>query len=584
MLQRLIAALLGVLGVAAAALGVASATAWRADDPLVASVTAEGDGRTLVTDPGVLEMAGDPVTVTVHAGEDPVVLAVGRDTDVDAWIGADPYTRVTGLSDWHTLAAVVGEPPAGTEPAADPTATPTEAVADPSAEPAEAGDQPAVQTADPTGSDLWVVETAGDGTASLRWDAQPGRWSLIAVSLGDTAPTLDLSWPQTVTTPWLWPGVAVGVLLVAVSAILWVRIWRRARLGPDADWHDVSTGMIAAVPRPAAASAARPLGAVDLPPATAGGPASEAPGRTPTAEVPIGSVAAQAPGQPLTRRQIREAEAAAAEARRRGGRRPATGAVPVVPGTPTGQVPVVQPVEADRSTPVRGIPTTPSPAAPRPMAPSPGAPSPVAPSPAAPRHPAAGPAPTDAPTASARPAGTPTAPGSTPMPPTAAPVAPAPAPAPGAAAPVAAPSGAAPNDGPDAAGTSAPTRRRGLGALLGRRGRGGESPTPPDAPAPTTEPPAPAPRAATSWTPVPGQPTSPVPPGAAPVGPVASGSAQPGPVAAAPGDEDGAARAQRADAWRRMWGFNPEGTAPTQDAPPTDPAARPTDRPTQEDR
>ena len=54
MLQRLIAAVLGVLGLAAIALGVASATAWRADDTLTAA-GATADGTTvLTTAPGVL--------------------------------------------------------------------------------------------------------------------------------------------------------------------------------------------------------------------------------------------------------------------------------------------------------------------------------------------------------------------------------------------------------------------------------------------------------------------------------------------------------------------------------------------------
>ncbi|NKY41718.1 hypothetical protein HGA02_20030, partial [Cellulomonas septica] len=103
MLKRLTIALLGVVGLVVIGLGIASATAWRADDVLVA--TTSGDARTLVTDPGVLELGGDPVTVTVEAADDaPVVLAVGRDTDVDGWVGTDAHDRVTGLDGWHELA------------------------------------------------------------------------------------------------------------------------------------------------------------------------------------------------------------------------------------------------------------------------------------------------------------------------------------------------------------------------------------------------------------------------------------------------------------------------------------------------
>ncbi|NHT17024.1 hypothetical protein G6556_04855, partial [Cellulomonas sp. IC4_254] len=326
MLQRLIAAVLGVLGVAAIGLGVASATVWRADDPLVATAAPGGDTRTLVTDPGVLELAGDPVTVTVRADGSPVVLAVGRDTDVTAWVGTDAYERVTGLSDWHTLATTAGQDAA--QPTADPSASATADAAGASPSPSASGaaDATAVQAADPTGNDMWVVEVTGDGSATLEWPAQEGRWSLLAVSLGDSAPVLDLSWPQTVTTPWLWPGVALGVLLLAVAAILLVRILRQRREGPDAGWTDVSTGTLATVPLPGA-------GATHAAGASAGA-------GTPTGAIPVGTVT---PGVPPTRRQLREAEAAAAAARKRGGRTP-TGSLPVVTGvTPavTGATPVV---------------------------------------------------------------------------------------------------------------------------------------------------------------------------------------------------------------------------------------------------
>ncbi|MCG7286297.1 hypothetical protein MHY85_09985 [Cellulomonas sp. ACRRI] len=581
MLQRLIAAVLGVLGVAAIGLGVASATVWRADDPLVATAAPGGGTRTLVTDPGVLELAGDPVTVTVHADGAPVVLAVGRDTDVTAWVGDDPYERVTGLSDWHTLATTAGQDAA--EPTASPSGPATEepAEAAPSPSASEDAGTAAAQAADPTGNDMWVAEVAGDGSATLEWTAQEGRWSLLAVSLGDAAPVLDLSWPQTVTTPWLWPGVALGVLLLAVAAILLVRILRQRREGPDAGWTDVSTGTLATVPLPAA-------GAAPGDGATAAG--------TPTGAIPVGTVT---PGVPLTRRQIREAEAAAAAARKRGGRAP-TGAVPVVTGaTPvvTGATPVVTGATpaAGRATPGEG--TTPggtSGGAARAETPGPtsGRPARDDATTTLPATPPAPPAPVT---------GAPGAPGA----PTSAPPA-QPAGAGGtssaAAAPAAQGAGAAPEAGPTTRGTG--EGRRLADRLPWRRGRAShDEPGAPDGDAPTGSAstgtgggsPAPAtgssgtgsgtprPTGASSWTPVPGAapaarpgPAGPPPtssPAAPPAGTPASPSGGPGTGArppAAPGgpagaqDDDAATRAQRADAWRRMWGF-PSTDA---DAPP----------------
>ncbi|WP_187365387.1 hypothetical protein [Cellulosimicrobium cellulans] len=615
MLQRLIAAVLGVLGVAAIGLGVASATVWRADDPLVATAAPGSGTRTLVTDPGVLELAGDPVTVTVRADGAPVVLAVGRDTDVTAWVGDDPYERVTGLSDWHTLATTAGQE---AQPTAAPTASPTEEAAAEAAPSPTASDDAgaaAATVADPTGNDMWVAEVAGDGSATLEWPAQEGRWSLLAVSLGDAAPVLDLSWPQTVTTPWLWPGVALGVLLLAVAAILLVRILRERREGPDAGWTDVSTGTLATVAPPGAA-------------ATGGAGAAGA--GTPSGAIPVGTVT---PGVPLTRRQIREAEAAAAAARKRGGRTP-TGAVPVVTGaTPavSGATPAVP--GATAAAPTAGGATASATGA---TASATGATPSASEATPAPGESTGGPAgeatrteaPGVTPGRGARDDATTTLPVTPPARQGPAAGAPAPgAPAPGApgSADVAHPtasggSAAAPADSAIAAEAVPGTRgtagaRRLADRLPWRRGRAShDRPGSPDddAPAGPTSTGAdrstPAPTSgssaggagasspASAWTPVPGTapaarpgPAQPPPssPAAASAGTHASPSGGPGipaspsggPVTTArPGaaprgpaasseDDDAATRAQRADAWRRMWGFpsTDEGAPAQQD-------------------
>lgn len=274
MLERVITAGVGVVGLAVIGLGVASATAWRADDVLVA--TASASTPVVVTEPGVLELGGDPVTVrATTTGGSPVVLAVGRDTDVTAWVGADEHQTVTGLSGWHDLA--LSAPTTG--PAGDGAPAPA-ASGSPSASPSpsasgQAADEGAV--ADPTDSDLWVAQVSGNGSAELEWPAQSGRWTLLAVAPDGGTPTLSMAWPRTVTTPWLWPCVAVGALLVLASVWWMVRAARRDRRAVR--WESVSTGALPQVPA--------------------------------------------ASGAPLTRRQMREAEAAARA-------RPRTGAIPRV--------------------------------------------------------------------------------------------------------------------------------------------------------------------------------------------------------------------------------------------------------------
>ncbi|WP_309135520.1 hypothetical protein [Cellulomonas sp.] len=96
---------------------------------------------------------------------------------------------------------------------------------------------------DPRGSDLWVAEESGTGEVELTWTAQPGRWSVLAVGPGESAPRLSLAWPQEVTTPWLVPCVVVGsLLLLAALALLARDLLRSRRRRPDAEWTPVLTG------------------------------------------------------------------------------------------------------------------------------------------------------------------------------------------------------------------------------------------------------------------------------------------------------------------------------------------------------
>lgn len=264
---------MGLLGLVVIALAVASATLWRADDVLVARATASAG--LVVTDPGVLELGGDPVTVRaqVPAG-DHVVLAVGRDTDVSGWVGSDPYQRVSGLSGWRTLRLAAPGSSAAPSPAGSASASAsasggaaasspsaTGAAADASAAPSSsASAAPGTATrpaADPSGSDMWVAQASGTGSAQLTWRAQDGRWSLLVAGIAADGsavnPTLEMSWPRVVSSPWLVPGLVLGGLLLLAGAGLLGRDWWRTRTGHDG-WTSVETGAVPEVP-PAGAGA-----------------------------------------------------------------------------------------------------------------------------------------------------------------------------------------------------------------------------------------------------------------------------------------------------------------------------------------
>ena len=246
MLQRALASLVCALGVAAIALGIASATVWRPSDTLVAEAAAGPGSTLLVTEPGVLTMAAPDVTVRV-TGED-VVIVLGRTADVEAWVGRDAHTTVTGLADWHVLAtnnvaarpdpatdAEEPSPPDGESATEQPTEQPTEPAEGEAAEAVPPAEDEAASTidadgtpapADPRGSDMWWAEVSGSTSAELEWTETDGRWSVLAAAtaVGADPPQIALTWPQEVVTPWLLPGVFVGSLLLMIGLAWWALI------------------------------------------------------------------------------------------------------------------------------------------------------------------------------------------------------------------------------------------------------------------------------------------------------------------------------------------------------------------------
>ena len=281
MTRRTLSVALIVLGAIAVLAAIASATVWRPTDTATLSLPARPDTPVVVSDAGVLDAVGPDVTIEATAGGDePVVLAVGRTADVDAWVGGAAHARITGLASWEQLEVTAQEA----------TAEATEGATE---EPAE----PAVLP-DPAGSDLWVVEQSGTGSAQLEWEDREGRWSLLAATDGTApAPDVTLTWPVEVGTPWLVPGLILGGLLLIAGVALLV------------------LGGVAARERSRRAM-----------PAPVGGDADA----DETAVLPTTTGATAV----LTRRELRERERAAA---RRGGHG-RTGEIPVVAAT--GEIPV----------------------------------------------------------------------------------------------------------------------------------------------------------------------------------------------------------------------------------------------------
>ncbi len=213
-------ALAGVLVILAS---VIAAVVVRSSDTATLTLGERPDVPVIVSGPGVLDAVDPEVTVRATAGDDEqVVLAIGRTSEVEAWLGGADHMRVTGLSSWEELTTEVVT--------GDLQAAPTDA---PAEEPAE--ETPGLPN--PAGSDLWVVETVSTGSAELSWSDSPGRWSLVAATDGTgPAPEIELEWGREVSTPWLVPGIVVGVLaLVAgVTMLVLETLARRERERRDA--------------------------------------------------------------------------------------------------------------------------------------------------------------------------------------------------------------------------------------------------------------------------------------------------------------------------------------------------------------
>lgn len=191
--------LLVIVGALVALGGVASATIWKPTPQVSASLPTNNQKQTLaITRPGMFELYDSPTKITV-AGQGKVALAIGRSADVTAWAADQNYVEVTGQKDDTTL---LTEPHQGK---ADPR------------QPGEAA-----------GKDMWVEYKEVDtGRISETWDRSEGAWSLIAWSEEGNV-QLTLQWTQPVSTPWFWPLLIAGLLLMLIGAVVSVVINRLA--------------------------------------------------------------------------------------------------------------------------------------------------------------------------------------------------------------------------------------------------------------------------------------------------------------------------------------------------------------------
>ena len=171
-------------------LGIGQRTVWAPAETVTARVAQDArSGPVTVIESGSRGDADGSVEVTVEA-EGPFTLAVGRASDVEAWVGDAAHLSVSGVSE-DALSSEYSE-----------------------------GED---TVPDPSGSDLWTTEEPGDGTLTYRWsEPVEGDWSILLAADGQApAPTqVSITRPNDQSTPFALPLIIGGALVVVLGIAL----------------------------------------------------------------------------------------------------------------------------------------------------------------------------------------------------------------------------------------------------------------------------------------------------------------------------------------------------------------------------
>ncbi|WP_343004251.1 hypothetical protein [Bifidobacterium bifidum] len=195
-MRGVVTPILGLLAVACIGLGIMNATYWKPSSQIAASAAVKGT-QYIVTDPGVLPLVDNQVTVSADAGssDGEVCLALGSNKDVIGWLARQPYVRVTGLNEWTTLAT--------TKVSAQGAA-------------ADAGDD-AVAFKD---SDMWTSVTCGTGTVKAETKVASDSGTVAIIDLGKSSnATVHMNWVRQTLPDFAMPFYFAGGLLALLAVL-----------------------------------------------------------------------------------------------------------------------------------------------------------------------------------------------------------------------------------------------------------------------------------------------------------------------------------------------------------------------------
>ncbi|MGO1943609.1 MAG: hypothetical protein ACTH1Z_04310 [Ancrocorticia sp.] len=218
MMRRIASTALATLGIIAMIIGIGFMTFW-APDGNVRATAAAPDSAFIKTEPGVIDLVGEDVSISLEAPDDSdVIVAFGVSDDIDAWAEGIDVASVSGLSDWDTLK--VTEAGDGT-PAPVASETPTPAPTD---DESEEGSE--FEEVDPellAGSDMWIqVEQEANKVDVSYKVADSGAISLLATTTSGQAPSLTLSWDRDASNSFAMPLLVIGALVALIGILLFI--------------------------------------------------------------------------------------------------------------------------------------------------------------------------------------------------------------------------------------------------------------------------------------------------------------------------------------------------------------------------
>lgn len=192
-MRGVVTPVLGLIAVACIVLGVLNATIWRPSTEITARTEVSGT-RYIITDPGVLGLVDDHVSMTVEEPDDEatVCVATGSAKDVSGWLSGASYVRVTGMSEWTTLST-------------------TEAASQ--GESSESDDD--VSFGD---SDMWTSVECGEGSATLSvTDEDSTQIAIVDLGEDDSTATVSMNWVRQTVPDFAMPLYFAGGMCAVMA-------------------------------------------------------------------------------------------------------------------------------------------------------------------------------------------------------------------------------------------------------------------------------------------------------------------------------------------------------------------------------